>query len=332
MISDKVSNNNQSNEFTVEDLKRMQEWDLDTKISVSLTRISEFYNHFPNKIYISFSDGKDSTVLLHLVRSLYPNTPALFINTGLEYPEIVQFVKTIDNVIMYRPKMSFKKVIEKYGYPIISKSVAKLIKDGRKAIEKGNEESSYAITQLKGEYYNKNTGELSKFNYAKWSYLLDAPFKISPQCCDVMKKQTAHSFEKEYGLKPIIGTMASESRLRKTQWLTYGCNAFKGRIQSKPLSFWTENDILAYLKRYNLKYASVYGDIKQDDKGNYYTTGCNRTGCIFCMYGCYLEKEPNRFQKLKITHPKLWEYCMRDWNKGGLGMREVLDYIGVKIE
>ena len=285
-----------------------------------------------NKTYISFSGGKDSTVLLHLVRRIYPNTVALFVNTGLEYPEINQFVKSIDNVTTYRPEMSFRNVIENYGYPVVSKTVSKLIKDGRKAIENGNEEKSYALKQLNGNYINVHTGQLSLFNYSKWKYLLDAPFKISFQCCDVMKKRTAHKFEKETGLKPFIGTMASESELRKTQWLYNGCNAFKGRISSKPLSFWTEQDILQYIKKYELPYATIYGDIVKDERGIYKTTGAHRTGCIYCMFGCHLDKEPNRFQQLKQTHPNLWEYCMKDWDKGGLGMKEVLNYINVKSE
>ena len=66
--------------------------------------------------------------------------------------------------------------------------------------------------------------------------------------------------------------------------------------------------------------------------GKYYTTGENRTGCIFCGFGCHLENEPNRFQRLKKTHPKLWKYCMKEWNDGGLGMKKVLDYVNVKIE
>ena len=67
-----------------------------------------------------------------------------------------------------------------------------------------------------------------------------------------------------------------------------------------------------------------------DENGKYYTTGCNRTGCIFCGFGCHLEKEPNRFQQLKETHPKLYEYCMKSWDEGGLGLDEVLNYINVK--
>ena len=146
-----------------------------------------------------------------------------------------------------------------------------------------------------------------------------------------MKKRPGHLFEKETGLKPIIGTMASESQSRKNQWVKLGCNAFNAKSpSSKPISFWKENDVLEYITMNDLPYPSVYGEIYQDDKGKYRTTGLDRTGCIFCGFGCHLEKDPNRFQQLKETHPKLYEYCMRSWDKGGLGMDEVLDYIEVK--
>lgn len=112
-----------------------------------------------------------------------------------------------------------------------------------------------------------------------------------------------------------------------------GCNAFNAkRPVSQPMSFWTEQDVLKYLKQFNVPYASVYGDIVKDENGNLYTTGCDRTGCIFCGFGCHLEKEPNRSQRLKQTHPQLWEYCMRDWEEGGLGLRKPLEYIGVKVD
>ena len=127
--------------------------------------------------------------------------------------------------------------------------------------------------------------------------------------------------------------MATESRLRKQQWLRHGCNIFESsKPISKPMSFWTEQDILEYIYKFCIKYAPVYGEIIKDDKGKYHTTGCQRTGCVFCGFGCHLEKEPNRFQRLKKTHPKLWEYCMKPWSEGGLGMKEVLEYINVKIE
>lgn len=192
--------------------------------------------------------------------------------------------------------------------------------------------------------------------------MLDAPFEIHNQCCAVMKKRPSQKYAKETGRKQIVGTLAAESRLRYQQWLKEGCNAFDAKKpSSQPLSFWTEQDILHYIKKYNVPYCPVYGEIQvknpeDTEKGQMNlidylgcyepedtleTTGCDRTGCIFCMFGCHLEKEPNRFQRLKETHPRQYEYCIGGgemvdgkWqpNKEGLGLGKVLDYIGVKYD
>lgn len=308
--------------YTPEDLKEMQTWPLERKIQVTQTRIIEWYQHYDGKVYVSFSGGKDSTVLLDMARRIYPDIEAVFIDTGLEYPEIREFVKTFDNVTWLKPKMNFRQVIEKYGYPLISKEQAAFIQECRTT----NSEQLRAI-RLNGNKYGR--GKISK----RWVPLIAAPFKISDKCCDVMKKSPAKQFEKRTGKTAIIATMATESGQRASNWMMYGCNAFsKKRPTSQPMSFWTEQDVLLYLKRFNIPYASVYGEIVEDDKGNLHTTGCIRTGCVFCAFGAHLEKEPNRFQRLRQTHPKLWEYCMKPWSEGGLGMKEVLESIDVKIE
>ena len=113
-------------------LKQRQSLPLNLKIQMSKRRIQEFYEHFDGKVYVSFSGGKDSTVLLHLVRSLFPEVPAVFIDTGLEYPEVRQFVKATKNSITLRPDKTFKEVLEQYGYPVISKEVAKTIEENRR--------------------------------------------------------------------------------------------------------------------------------------------------------------------------------------------------------
>lgn len=288
-------------------LKQMQSLPLEAKISKSQQRIREWYEHWDGNVYVSFSGGKDSTVLLHLVRQLYPDVPAVFCDTGLEFPEIKQFVRQTENVTILRPDMSFKKVIEKYGYPTISKEVAECVEGARKG-------QPYRIRRFDPNYK-------PMFNVSKWAFLLDAPFKISASCCDVMKKSPFRRYERVTGFKPIVGTMAVESKLRTQAWLRTGCNAFENkRPISQPLAFWLEKDIWDYIRRFNVPYSKIYD------------MGYHRTGCIFCMFGCHLEPYPNRFQKLSQTHPKLYEYCMKPASEGGLGLAEVLDYIGVDYE
>lgn len=318
--------------YTGEDLKIMQSWDLQKKIQVTQTKIMEWYNYYDGKVYVSFSGGKDSTVLLDLCRRVYPDIEAVFVDTGLEYPEIRDFVKSIENVTWIKPEMNFREVISKYGYPVISKEASQAISGARKGWKSMQ-------AKLDGTSKDKN-GNKSSFNQQKYKYLLDSPFLISHECCGEMKKKPFKKFNKLTGKMPIIGTMASESSLRKSAWLRQGCNAFDGvSPKSQPLSFWTEQDILQYINLVNLPYCSIYGDIIPDVEWNENTknntkklklTGLTRTGCMFCMFGVHLEKEPNRFQRMKETHPKMWDYCIREEN--GLGIGKVLDFIDVKYE
>ena len=108
-------------------LKELQALPLSRKIQITQTRIIEWYQHYQGQVCVSFSGGKDSTVLLHIARQLYPNIPAVFSNTGLEYPEIQRFVKSFDNVDIVTPSMRFDDVITTYGYPLIGKEVAEAI-------------------------------------------------------------------------------------------------------------------------------------------------------------------------------------------------------------
>ena len=108
-------------------LKELQAMPLSDKVALTEDRIIEFYEHYDGKVVISFSGGKDSTVLLDIARRLFPSIRAVFSNTGLEYPEIQAFVKEHDNVDIVRPKMTFRDVITNYGYPLISKEVAEAI-------------------------------------------------------------------------------------------------------------------------------------------------------------------------------------------------------------
>lgn len=109
---------------TRQDLKIMQGWSLERKIEVTQQKIMEWHENFGGKVFTSFSGGKDSTVLLDLARRVCPDIPAVYVDTGLEYPELRAFVETKNNVIWLRPRYPFTRILEKYGYPVISKEVS----------------------------------------------------------------------------------------------------------------------------------------------------------------------------------------------------------------
>ena len=352
--------------FTREDLKRFQAENLDDKFQRSLAKISEWYSYWNNEVYVAFSGGKDSSVLADICATwckLIGTTLYLvFVDTGLEYPEIRKHVKSFAEYLrqkhgievvldILRPKMRFDEVIKKYGYPIISKEVSECLQQARKSIKNNDGTYTYRLKRLRGELLDEN-GNKSHFNVEKYEPLLYVDFELSNKCCNVMKKNPSHEYARKTGRKGITAQMADESRLRTQHWLRNGCNGFNLTTPvSNPMSFWTEQDVLHYIKQESLPIASVYGDITYEVEpeqmriedfgiscGGYNrlsTSGCRRTGCIFCGFGCHLDKPPSRFERLKITHPRQYEYCIGGgeynedgiWqpNKQGLGMGHVFD-------
>ena len=407
------------NKHVISDLYQMQSLPLNAKVRMTQWRIREWVDEYgEDGVYISFSGGKDSTVLLDIARKLYPNIKAMFVDTGLEYPEIRQFVKQFNNVDWIKPKMTFRQVIERYGYPFISKEVSECVYGARKFLRGGGTTNSTVnsldlasmqkpsrggqttsienlgdwesipvrVKILFGAMTKGNipNGERSKYSCERYKFFIDCPYEISSECCKVMKKAPAHSYAKSTGRKPMTAQMATESRLRTQQWLKNGCNGFDMKSPiSNPMSFWTEQDVLTYIRLYGndmvrrraeqsdeyMKYGnryvsretgatmesaeigrpicSVYGEVVTEDEEHgqmtladvtdlgifdfgrplLKTTGCERTGCMFCGYGCHLEKSPGRFERMKITHPKQYEYIMKPWDDGGLGFKEIIDWI-----
>lgn len=279
---------------------------LDDKIKRTKQLIMEWNAQFNGKVYVSFSGGKDSTVLLHIARHTLgcENIVGVFDDTGLEYPEIRDFVKKQDNIIWIKPKKTFLQVINEYGYPIISKEQSRFISDIRSTKTCDRMRNIRLNGSIKGGY------KISE----KWKPLINADFKISNRCCDVMKKTPFKRYEKESGNKPIIATMADESNLRFEMYMRGDCNEYSAKHpKSKPMSFWNEQDVLQYIRQNNIEIASCYGQVVEEN-GTLRTTGCKRTGCMFCMYGLHLEKRPNRFDMMQVTHPKLYDYIMNKLN------------------
>ena len=330
-------------------LKELQALPLERKIAITQARIIEWFNFWEGNVYVSYSGGKDSTVLLDLViktiKAIDPTfeVPVVFSNTGLEYPEIQKFARS-KGATFITPKMNIVQVIQNYGYPLISKEVASAIYYARRIKpydsgaanterEREREDSEPQITSgtscldngsinhvvqkdmrrasLLGTLGSSDGTTKSKFNKKKWLPLAqELPVLVSHKCCDVMKKSPIGIYQRATHNKPYLGTMAEESVMRRQAWIKTGCNAFEGRKpSSQPLSFWTEQDILEYIRTYNIEICSVYGDIVEEN-GMLCTTGCSRTGCTMCSFGVQYEKGITRFQRLAETHPKQYKFCI----------------------
>ncbi|MCI9319687.1 MAG: phosphoadenosine phosphosulfate reductase family protein [Lachnospiraceae bacterium] len=254
------------------------------------------------KCYISYSGGKDSTVLSHITKQLYPNILHLFANTTNEYPETLKHVQweknengtniiTVFPIDTHGEIWTFKKVVKKYGYPMFSKRISNAIRTYQHA---------------RTEYTKQNSINYINNNFKKYEKYIDFP--ISDKCCDKLKKEPLRRKAKELGMDCVIlGVLASESHQRERDWLENGCNVFfkfKDN-QCKPLSFWTEEDILEYIEKYHVKVSELYD------------MGYKRNGCMYCGFGVQLEApESNRYKKLKKTHPLQYSYFIS--NFGGL--------------
>lgn len=297
--------------MTIEELKKRQSWSLHQKIDHAIGTVEAFMARTGKVPYVSFSGGKDSTVLLDLIRRfLKPDIKAVFCNTGNEFPEIVKFVRRTENVTVIRPEMTVRQVLEKYGFPLISKEQAQYIWEARHT----NSER-LLFQRLNGRPKGRYRAKISE----RWKLLINTPFEVSHRCCECLKKRPFRKYIKESGELPILGVIAGESNLRMSHYIARGgCNAFEGkRPTSYPLSIWTDADIWAYMKEFKVPYCELY------DKG------ADRTGCMFCGFGAHIEKT-SRFARLRELHPKAYDIFM-GYTNNGVTYREALERIGVQL-
>ena len=120
---------------TQEELVMLQSLPLEIKEMKSDQRIKEWVEYYgEDNVCFAFSGGKDSTVLKHLIRKRYPNVKGVFSDTGLEYPEIREFVKSVENIDWVKPKETFREITIEHGYPLFSKEVAETIRFARKSV------------------------------------------------------------------------------------------------------------------------------------------------------------------------------------------------------
>ena len=303
------------------ELRRKQALPLEEKIALSLEVVRCWYESWGGKVSVSYSGGADSSVLLWLVRSLYPSVPAVFSHTGLEYPEVVRHVLATPNHVLLRPDMRFGQVIRLHGWPVASKKIARGVNIVRHPTGKNQN-----VTRLYLEGINRFGRKVEGFKIPlQWRFLFEAPFEVSDKCCDVMKKNPMARYERDTGNMAYVGTLAEDSKQRQRTYLRHGCNAYDmKRPRSTPLAFWTRQDVLECIEGFGIAIPDIYGDIRRDADGRYYTSGVRNTGCVFCCFGLHMDGKDgyhNRFELLARSHPKLHRYVMDK-----LGLRQVLDW------
>lgn len=197
------------------------EFDLADRVQ-KIKSINEMYDLEKNS-FISFSGGKDSTVLSKLIDIALPDNkiPRVFFNTGIEYKAIVDFVKALsekdDRFIIYNSGVNIKNMLEEKGYPFKSKEFS------QKMFTFQNSGKCKTVTDYLGETGNK----LKSFQCPeklKVCFSSDFPFKVSDKCCKELKKKISERFSNENN-KPIVitGMRKAEGGNRKS---VQGCTIF----------------------------------------------------------------------------------------------------------
>lgn len=285
--------------------------ELDEKVRTACHRIEEHWNETDGKCYVSFSGGKDSTVLLALIKmcqELYTvgDIPAVFSNTGIELGVTIDFVKWCKesgwypNVQIIRPDVSFDWVLKNKGKPILSKLKSGYI--GR--WHTGNRTRSVMQNMIYGKTNSgKNTWKLRLADKDMHMLHDDFPILISKDCCRYLKKKPFKAYAKCEGMKGQLtgirmgegGARELNANVRSKNDGTRICTTVdeKGFITKTPLIDWDDEEIDDFISLYNVPLSDAYTKY-----------GFDRTGCMACPYSRYVAHdleylfyhEPNRYK------------------------------------
>lgn len=287
--------------------------DLNIKITNAMHRIEELYYQTEGRCYLSFSGGKDSTVILALIKmceeiyTIPPNAiPAVFSNTGIELGATVDFVNWCkgnyyQNIRIIRPENPFASVLKEYGKPIKSKMNSEFL--GR--YQKNKDENTLSFQYMIGKGKNGKTYQKTKIAN-KDLHMLHPNFdiKVSNKCCDILKKKPFAKYNKEQNIQGyILGERVSEGGVRQLnaekRLLNGGklCTKTKGNyIVKLPIIDWTDEDIDEFIKQYNVPLSKAYTE-----------HGYERTGCFLCPFSLQIDKN---LEKLHEFEPKRYKAAM----------------------
>lgn len=348
-------------------------WPIEEKMAHAAVKFIQYYLHFQGQVYLAFSGGKDSQTLNWIIREIFNGRwkkyiefeifvfcnenglnydeinyhtiienkiwglpPRVFCDTGLEFPELRKHVKTFPGTVWIRPKRKFPDVIKNIGVAVGSKQIAMQLRRLKEYTK--NPSKKNAATRKLYETGIRRDGKKSKHLGLSpfWKRMLNSPFNVSDQCCDIFKKEPWDRYERETGRKGISGSTVYESSVRRMSYMQTGCNTFeKGKELCRPISIFSEEDIWQIAQENAITFCSVYYDrevkVPDGSGGDFVITlpGEKRTGCMFCLFGIHKEskKSLNRIQRMALTHPKQYEFMI---NVCGLGI--VLGFIGVEYQ
>lgn len=284
--------------MTIQELRERQQWTLAQKIDHSLGVIDQFNSHFDGKVYVAFSGGKDSCVMLNLVEMIVPGVQCMFIMTGCESPSVCRFIREMKadghNIDIIKPEKTLRQVFAEYGFPLVSKKVSHDVycvrrnPDCESSMRMVDRTNKHAIPQ-------------------RWLYLIDEPYSVSERCCFWLKKQPSYNYAKRTGRYPYIGLMAAEGDTRAAMYVKRGgCNTFntegKAHPASLPLAIWTEQDVWQYIRDRRLKIPDIY------------EKGATRTGCMGCGFGAHLDT--TTLQVMQREWPRWYDMVMDYENNG----------------
>lgn len=299
--------------YSYDELATQQALPLDAKIAYAREVIEHALDK-SQKPCLAFSAGKDSTVLLHLLRQYVPDILTNYGNTTIEFPECVKFARWLReewtlNYHEARPEVTFWWVVKEYGWPLMGKTFGV---------------SGVAHKSSREQFFD----DLAARGELNGQYAIQAEVPISSACCTFLKERPSQKLQKEQGIDLVfLGIMASESRQRLFNYLTYG-ELYYPKSQkvwkAHPMAIWTDEDVWAYIHRFDVPYATLY-DMGYHDERTGEWIHHKRNGCMFC--GMDIRFPNNHLAIMRHTHPKAWHTLMvrKGLGKVLLQLRMVLD-------
>lgn len=282
---------------------------MNDKIIYSNNKIEEFLNWCNDNEYeeisISFSGGKDSTVLLDLLTKVhksikskiyivpvyameitFPSTLKFIRNTILEYKKKNKYIKDLE---LFAPKLPWNQILHEKGFPIFSKQISVILNRLKRTNSKTGI-SRWAFSMLPTSRFMISKSRLFLLDESflrKWNEIDDLNFNhfFSEKCCDFVKGTLKHDSRPSF-----VGTLALESEFRKRSWFNHGCNILnKTKPLSRPLSIWNEKDIWKYIRTYKLNINEAYNynhSLAENEQKLHF----NRLGCTSCPFGSHIEE------------------------------------------